>query len=152
MTAMAQIARPEPDKPADAAGNARDRVAELGERITGKAADQAGSVARDGFRSARQAVDAGAGVGQEVAGHAGAGVAEVNQSPVELLNQQARHNVQLFQALAQPTNRGKAAQLQDAFLRTSWQRAARFARRYAEVSQAVVTSTLSTARGQATKA
>ena len=77
---------------------------------------------------------------------------EINQSLVELLNQQARHNVQLFQTLAQPTNWGKAAQLQNEFLRTSWQRAAQFARRYVEVSQTVMTSALSTARGQATKA
>ena len=49
-------------------------------------------------------------------------------------------------------NWGKAAQLQSEFLRTSWQRAAQFARRYVEVSQAAMTSALSTARGQAKKA
>ena len=76
---------------------------------------------------------------------------EINQNLVELLNQQARHNVQLFQTLAQPSNWGKAAQLQNEFLRDSWQRAARFAQRYVEVSQTVMASTLSTARSQATK-
>ena len=133
---MAQIARPEADKAADAARNARNEIAELGKQITDEAAGQAENVARSSFQSARQAVDAGAEVGQKIAGRAEVGMTEINQSLVELLNQQARHNVQLFQTLAQPTNWGKAAQLQNEFLRTSWQRAAQFARRYVEVSQA----------------
>ena len=144
---MAQIARPEADKVADAARNARNEIAELGKQITDEAAGQAENVARSSFQSARQAVDAGAEVGRKIAGRAEVGMTEINQSLVELLNQQARHNVQLFQTLAQPTNWGKAAQLQNEFLRTSWQRAAQFARRYVEVSQTVMTSALSTARG-----
>ena len=80
-------------------------------------------------------------------------MAEINQDLVELLNQQAKHNVQLFQSLAQPANWGKAAQLQSEFLRTSWQRAGQFTRRYVEVSQAMMNPALSTtARGQARKA
>jgi hypothetical protein len=153
MTAMAQIARPpEADKASDAARKARDEIAELGKQMADKAAGQAEKVAHDGFESARQAVDAGAEVGQKIAGRAGEGVAELNQSLVELLNQQAKHNVQVFQTLAQPANWGKAAQLQSEFLRTSWQRAGQFARRYVEVSQAAMTSALPTARGQAKKA
>ena len=137
---MAKIARTEADQ---AAENARNEIAELGKQIT----DQAQRVARGGFQSARQAVDAGAEVGRKIASRAEVSMTEINQSLVELLNQQARHNVQLFQTLAQPTNWGKAAQLQNEFLRTSWQRAAQFARRYVEVSQTVMTSALSTARG-----
>ena len=142
---MAQIARTEADK---AASSAKD----AGGKIADKAAVQAENVVRGGFQSARQAVDAGAEVAQETAGRANAGMNEINQNLVELLNQQARHNVQLFQTLAQPSNWGKAAQLQNEFLRDSWQRAARFAQRYVEVSQTVMASTLSTARSQATKA
>ena len=81
-----------------------------------------------------------------------AGMTEVNHNLVELLNQQARDNVQLFQTLAQPTNWGKATHLHNEFLRASWQRAAQFARRYVEVSQAAMISALSTAPGQARKA
>lgn len=141
---MAQIARTEVDK---AASSAKD----AGGKIATKAAVQAENVVRGGFQSARQAVDAGAEVAQETAGRANAGMNEINQNMVELLSQQARHNVQLFQTLAQPSNWGKAAQLQNEFLRDSWQRAARFAQRYVEVSQTVMASTLSTARSQATK-
>src|SRR5215217_4730661 len=86
MTAMAQIARPEADKAADAARNARNEIAELGKQITDKAAGQAENVARGGFQSARQAVDAGAEVGQKIAGRAEAGMTEINQDLVELLN------------------------------------------------------------------
>ena len=43
---MAQIARPEADKAADAARNARNEVAELGKQMTDKAAGQAENVAR----------------------------------------------------------------------------------------------------------
>ena len=149
---MAQIARTETNKATNPVKNTTDNVAELGKRITDKAAGQAENVARNGFQSARQAVDAGAEVGQKIADRAGDGVAEINHSLVELLNQQAKHNVQLFQSLAQPANWGKAAQLQSEFLRASWQRAGRFTRRYVEVGQATMSSALSTARGQAWKA
>jgi hypothetical protein len=145
---MAQIARPEAAKAADAARNARNEVAELGKQIT----DQAASVARGGFQSARQAVDAGAEVGQKLADRAEVGMTESSHSLVELLKQQARDNVRLFQTLALPTNWVKATHLHNEFLRASWQRAAQFARRYVEVSQAAMISALSTAPGQARKA
>ena len=45
---------------------------------------------------------------QKTARRAGDGMAEINRSLVDLFTEQARHNVQLFQALAQPTNWGKA--------------------------------------------
>ena len=132
MTAMAQIARTEADKATNPAKNASDNVAELGKRTTDKAAEvtreltgQAENVARSGFQSVRQAADAAAEAERKTAHRAGDGVAEINQSLVDLLTEQTKHNVQLFQALAQPANwgKGKAAQLQSEFLRTSFQRA-----------------------------
>jgi hypothetical protein len=160
MTAMAQIARTEADKATNPAKNASDNVAELGKRATDKAAaevtreltGQVENVARSGFQSVRQAVDAAAEVERKTARRAGDGVAEINQSLVDLLTEQTKHNVQLFQALAQPANWGKGPQLQSEFLRTTFQRAAQFTRRYVEVGQAVMTSALPTARGQAKKA
>jgi hypothetical protein len=159
MTAMAQIARTEADKTANPAKNAADNVAELGKRATDKAAEvtreltgQAENVVRSGFQSVRQAVDAAAEAERKTARRAGDGVVELNRSLVELLTEQAKHNVQVFQALAQPANWRKGPQLQSEFLRTSWQRAAQFTRRYVEISQAVMTSALPTARGQARKA
>ncbi len=46
-------------------------------------------------------------------------MAEINQSLLDLLNEQTRHNVQVFQTLTQPANWGKAVQLQNEFLRAS---------------------------------
>ena len=156
---MAQIARTEADKATNPAKNASDNVAELGKRATDKAAEvtreltgQVENVARSGFQSVRQAADAAAEVERKTARRAGDGVAEINQSLVDLLTDQTKHNVQLFQALAQPANWRKGPQLQGEFLRTSFQRAAQFTRRYVEVGQAVMTSALPTAPGQAKKA
>ena len=81
----------------------------------------------------------------------GQGVAEITESLVDFITQQTRHNVEHFQALSQPTNWSHAARLQSQFLQASWMRTARFTRRYWEVSQAAMTSALSTARGQARK-
>ena len=79
-------------------------------------------------------------------------MAEISRSLMKLFNEQSRANVELVQALSQPAKWSQAAQLQSEYLRTSFLRTAQFTRRYVEVSQAVVTSTLSTARGQAKKA
>src|SRR3954451_9016103 len=158
MTIMAQIARTETNKATKPVKNATDNVAELGKRTTDKAAEvtrevtsQAENVARSGFQSVRQAVDAAAEVEQKTARRAGEGMTKLNQSLVDLLTEQAKHNVQVFQALAQPANWSKAAQLQSELLRTSLQRAGQFAQRYVEVAQAVMPSALQTARGQAKK-
>ena len=75
----------------------------------------------------------------------------ITESLVDFINQQTRHNFEHFQALSQPTNWSHAARLQSQFLQASWMRTARFTRRYWEVSQAAMTSALSTARGQARK-
>ena len=79
-------------------------------------------------------------------------MAEINQSLLDLLNEQARHNVQVLQTLAQPANWGKAVELQSEFLSASLQRAAQFAWRYVEVSQAIMSSAQTTASGQTRRA
>jgi hypothetical protein len=156
---MAQIARNTADKATTAAKNATDNVAEAGKRtsdqtveVRRETAGQAVNTVRDGLRVVRQAADAAAEVEEKTVSRASAGMAEINRALVDLLQQQTRDNVQLAQALAQPAKWGQAAQLQSEFLRTSFQRAAQFTRRYVQVSQTVMTSALSTARGQATKA
>ena len=156
---MAQIAKTEADMAASSAKDAGDKVAELGKQttaaaaeITRDAASQAEAFARKGLQSVRPTVAAAAEVGQNTARRAQEGMAETNQSLLDVLHEQARHNVRILQTLAQPANWGKAVQLQSEFLKASLQRAAQFARRYVEVSQAAMTSALSTARDQASKA
>lgn len=152
---MAQIAKTEADKAASSAKDAGDKVAELGKQTTAAAAEntrdatsQAETFVRKGLQSVRPAVDTAVEVGQNTARRAQEGMAEVNQSLLELLNEQARHNVQVLQTLAQPAKWSKAAELQSEFLRASLQRAAQFAWRYLEVSQAIMSSAQATARGQ----
>ena len=156
---MPQIARTEADKAANSAKDAGDRVAELGKQTTDKAAviardaaSQAETFARRGLQSVRPTGDAVAAVGQNTARRAGSGMAEINQSLLDLLNEQTRHHVQVVQTLTQPANWGKAVQLQSEFLSASLQRAAQFAQRYVEVSQAVMSSAQTSARGQTRKA
>ena len=155
---MARIARTEADKATDVAKDATDDVAELGGRtadataeLTRETAGRSGNIARSGLQSMREAVAAAAEVERQTAPRAGQGVAEITGSLVDFITQQTRHNVEHFQALSQPTNWSHAARLQSQFLQTSWMRTARFTRRYCEVSQAAMTSALSTARGQAKK-
>lgn len=105
--------------------------------------DEATEVAKDATDDAE--------VARQSAPRAGQGVAEIAESLVDLITEQTRHNVEHFQALSHPTNWSHAARLQSQFLQTSWIRTARFTRRYCEVSQAAMTSALSTARGQARK-
>ena len=156
---MAQIARTEADKATNAAKAASDNVAELGKRTTDKTAEvmretagQAENTVRDSLQAVRQAVDAAAEVERKTVRHAGAGMAEISQALMEVFTEQTRDNAQLFQALTKPANWGQAAKLQSEFLQASLKRTAQLTQRYVEVSQAVMTSALSTARGQAKKA
>ena len=156
---MAQIAKTEADMAASSAKDAGDKVTELGKQttvaaaaITRDAASQAETFVRKGLQSVRPTVDAVAEVGQNTARRAQEGVTEINQSLLDLLNKQARHNVHVVQTLAQPANWAKAVQLQRDFLSASLQRAAQFARRYVEVSQAIMSSAQTTASGQTRRA
>ena len=156
---MAQIAKTEAGNAASSAKDAGDKIAELGKQTTAKAAEitrdaasRAETFVRGGLQSVRPTFDAAAEVGQTTARRAGSGMAEINQSLLDLLNEQARHNVQVLQTLAQPANWSKAVELQSAFLSASLQRAAQFAQRYVEVSRAVMSSAQTTARSQTRKA
>ena len=106
---MAQIAKTEADKAASSAKDAGDKVAELGKQTTDKAAGSSRERCprRLAVCCVRRSMP-GPRSAQKTAGRAQAGMAEINQSLLDLLNQQARHNVQVVQTLAQPSNWGKA--------------------------------------------
>jgi hypothetical protein len=158
MTEMAQVARIEADK-ARNAKDAGDKAAELGKQATEKVAEstrdavaQAEAVADHGYRSVRQAADAVAEAGQDTLRLGEKGLAEVNHSLLDLLNQQTRHNVQVAQTLAQPANWSRAIEVQNEFLRASLERATQFGQRYVAASQAFLTGQLQTTRRDAKKA
>ena len=114
-----------------------DNVAELGRRTAERgvdaareAADRAQDVARRGFESA----------------------SELGQAFAELVREQARGNVEVFQALARAVDWDQVSRVQGEFLRASVERAAEFTRRYLEVVQAVTASAVAATREQAEKA
>jgi hypothetical protein len=144
MTAMAQTARTEA---ANTAKNATDKAAEVTRETAGRAED----AARRGVHVIQRTAGAASEVQREVAHRSADATADLVQVLVDLINEQTRHNVQIFHALTQTVDWGQAAQLQSEFLRTSLKRTGQFTRRYFEVSQAVMTSALSTAGGQAKK-
>ena len=158
---MAQIARAETNKTtngAKAAKAASDNVAEFAKQTTVKtaevmreAAGQAENTIRDGLQTVRQAVDVATEVERKTVRHAGTGMAEISQALMEAFNEQTQDNAQLFQALTKPANWGQATKLQREFLQASVMRTAQLAQRYVEVTQAVMTSVLTTGWGQAKK-
>ena len=110
---MAQIAKTEADMAASSAKDAGDKVAELGKQtlaqaaeITRDAASHAETFVREGLQSVRPTVDTAAEVGQNTARRAREGMAENNQNLLDLLNEQARHNVHVLQTLTQTANWG----------------------------------------------
>ena len=128
---MAQTAK------TDEAGKASDNITELGKRTADKGADVAS-----------EAVDRTA----DIARRSAEGAAEVSQALAELAREQARHNVEAFQALTRTVNWEEVARIQSELLRATLERAVEFSRRYFETVQAVVTSTTSATRDQARKA
>ncbi len=68
------------------------------------------------------------------------------------MKEQARDNVEAFQALTRAVDWNQISRIQSELLRASVQRTAEFTRRYFEVVQAVTASMVSTTKEQARKA
>jgi hypothetical protein len=128
---MAQTAK------TDEAGKASDNITELGKRTADKGVDVASEAVDRTADTARRSAE---------------GAAEVSQALAELAREQARHNVEAFQALTRTVNWEEVARIQSDLLRATLEWATEFTRRYFETVQAVVTSTASATRDQARKA
>ena len=149
---MAQTSRNEAEK-------ATDNVAELGRRtadkavdVTREAADEAEDAARRGLRATQRTAGAMLEIERAVTRRSAEGASEVGRAFAELVKEQARSNVEAFQALTRAVDWDQVARIQGELLRASVERAAAFTRRYLEVVQAVVASAASTTREQARKA
>jgi hypothetical protein len=156
---MAQTAKTEAEKAANTAQDAAGNVAELGKRAAAKTADAAReavgtteNLAREGFQAARRATGAALEVERAVARRSAEGTAELGQALIELVNEQTRHNVEVFKALTRTVDWNEVAQIQGEFVRVSLERAAQLTQCYLEVTQAVITSAASAAKDQASKA
>jgi phasin family protein len=127
---MARTARTEADEAIDVTESVTDKVTSITRDVTGTA-----------FETSRAA-----------AGRSTEGAAELGQVFADLVNEQAKHNVEVLRTLTQAANWGEVVKIQNDFVRTSIERAVQFTRRYFEVAQAVMSSTTSVAQDQAQKA
>ena len=150
---MAQTARN------DQAEKATDNVAEIGRRTADKAVDatreaigKAEDTARRGFETMQKSAGVALEVERAVARRSAEGASELGQAFAELVKEQARSNVEAFQALGRAVDWDQVVRVQGELLRASFERAAAFNRRYLEVVQAMMTSIASTTREQARKA
>ena len=150
---MAQIARN------NAAKKATDNVAELGKRsadqgvdVAHEAMNKTENTARHGVEFAQQTAGAALEAEAAVARRSAEAATEVGQAFAELVKEQARGNVEAFQALTRAADWGQVARIQGELLRASFERAATFTRRYLEVVQAVATSAVSATQKQARNA
>jgi hypothetical protein len=149
---MAQTARNEAEKATDAT---TDNVAEIGNRtadVAREATDRVEDTARRGFQTVQRTAGAALEVERAVARRSAEGAGEVGQALAELVKEQARSNVEAFQALARAVDWDQVVRVQGELLRASLERAAEFNRRYFEVVQAVMTSVASMTKEQARKA
>jgi phasin family protein len=127
---MARTARTEADEAIGVTENVTDKVTSITRDVTGTV-----------FEKGRAA----AGRSTEVA-------AELGQVFANLVNEQAKHNVEVLRTLTQAANWGEVVKIQNDYVRTSIERAVQFTRRYFEVAQAVMSSTTSVVQDRAQKA
>ena len=127
---MARTARTEADEAIDVTENTTDEVTTVTRDVTGAAFETSRAAAR---RSAE-------------------GTVELGQVFADLANEQAKHNVEVLRTLTKAANWSEVVKIQNDFVRASIERAVQFSRRYFEVAQTVLRSTVSVAQDQARKA
>jgi hypothetical protein len=149
---MAQTARTEAEKATDNVAELGKRAADKGVDVAREAIDRTEDTARRGLETARRTAGAALEIERAVTRRSAEGATEVGQAFAELVKEQARSNVEAFQALTRTVDWDQVARIQGELLRASVERAAAFSRRYLEVVQAVVASAASTTREQARKA
>ena len=74
---------------------------------------------------------------------------EPGQLAFELLDEQLRHNLAVVRVIGRATDWDGLLQVQEDFVRTSFERIGRMNRRYVEAVQAMMTAAASTAKNQA---
>ena len=149
---MAQTARNEAEKATDNVAELGKRAADKGVDVAREAIDRTEDTARRGLETARRTAGAALEIERAVTRRSAEGATEVGQAFAELVKEQARSNVEAFQALTRTVDWDRVARIQGELLRASVERAAAFTRRYFEVVQAVVASAASTTGEQARKA
>ena len=148
---MAQIAKTEAEKVTNNVAELSKRTADRVVDATHEVAEQVRGHRRAGFQAAQKTASAALEVERAAVRRSAEGATEVGEVFAKLAKEQAQNNVETFQALSRTVDWSQVAQIHGDFLRASVQRTAEFTKRYFEVAQAVVASTVSTANEQARK-
>jgi len=149
---MAQTARTEAEKATDNVAELGKRTADKGADVAREAIDRTEDTARRGFEAVQRTAGAALEVERAVTRRSAEGATQVGQAFAELVKEQARDNVEAFQALTRAVDWDQVSRIQGELLRASVERAAQFTRRYLEVVQAVTASVVSATQEQARKA
>ena len=120
----------------------------MGKRTTDKIED----AARSGFQVMERTSGATLEIERAVARRSAEGATEVGQAFTELLNEQARHNIEVFKALKGTVDWDAVVRIQSEFVRSSMEQAALFTRHYFEAVQAVMLSAATATKDEARKA
>jgi hypothetical protein len=103
-------------------------------------AETATRAARGGLQVVRQAADTAGEAQRLVVQRSAESTSALSQALLDLVQEQSRHNLETLTALTRAVRWDEILQAQSAFLQASLERMAAFSRRYAEVTQAVLTS------------
>ncbi len=133
--------------PARSGGRGPEEPASRTAEAARSGAETAASVTLGGLEVARRAIGIVGEAQREVARRSTEDAAELGRALVDLAHAQTRHNLETLTAL---TGGGvdweQVVRLQGEFLRASVERSARLARRYLEVTQAVIAAAAAPAR------
>ena len=165
---MAQIAKPAAEKAAATTKDAANNVTDHGQHATDKAAEltrETVAKSKDTARGGLSAVQRTAGTALEaeraVVRRSAEGTAELGQALTDLLKEQTQQNLKTMMALTGAVDWDQVARaidweqvlrIQSEYLRDSLERMGRIKQCYLEVSQAVLTTSMTTAVRQTSKA
>ena len=134
----------------DKGGDGSDQ-AEAGERAAGAGVRVVSATAREGLEAVRGTAGATAEAEREVVGRSAEGAAELGRLWVDLLGEQARHNLEVATALGRAVRWDEVLQTQAEFVRVSLERFGELNRRYLEIVRGM-TEAVPTAAERARKA
>jgi competence ComEA-like helix-hairpin-helix protein len=141
---------------AEKATDAAAETARSGAEIAESAADAGSRVtsiaARSGLQAVQKAADAAGEVEHATLRTSADGTAEYGRTVIDLLGEQASDNMKTAMALMQARDPGQVVEIHSRYLRTSLDRLARLTSGYVELYKKVMSSTVSTTKGQLDRA
>jgi hypothetical protein len=115
-------------------------------KVAAAAGERGVDAAREGLQVAQRSAGAASELQRATIQQSVKGASELGQLAVKLFNEQMRHNLNLATALARTADLGEMIQVQNEFVRASFERMSRLNSRYLEILQAGMRSMVFTAR------